>query len=160
MPAVATVRLVTASLLIGGLFVLCETADGMPAFAREYGVSCNVCHAAYPRLNDFGQRFAGNMNYRMANWRDHTVPAGDDMLALPKTLPLAARAQAFVQARDAESIDPVTGDAPIRMSGYSPDLVRALIEAGAEMDRIQSSGVTALVDFVNGGGSLVTGDGF
>ena len=60
----------------------------MPAFAREYGVSCNVCHAAYPRLNDFGNRFAGDMNYRLANWREHTVETGDEMLALPKTLPL------------------------------------------------------------------------
>jgi hypothetical protein len=50
------------------------------------------------------------MNYRMANWRDHTVPTGDDTLALPRTLPLAARAQAFVQARDAESIDPISGE--------------------------------------------------
>jgi ankyrin repeat protein len=49
---------------------------------------------------------------------------------------------------DPNAVDPVTGDAPIRMSGYSPDLVRALIEAGAEMDRIQPNGVTALVDFV------------
>ena len=131
MPAVATIRLVTASLLIGGLFLLCETADGMPAFAREYGVSCNVCHAAYPRLNDFGERFAGDMNFRMANWRDHTVPAGDDMLALPKTLPLAARAQAFVQARDAESIDPVTGEvtADSSLDFQAPYLLKLLSSA-------------------------------
>jgi len=74
--------------LIAGFFTLCDRADAMPAFAREYGVSCNVCHAAYPRLNDFGNRFAGDMNYRLANWREHTVETGDEMLALPKSLPL------------------------------------------------------------------------
>jgi len=49
---------------------------------------------------------------------------------------------------DPDAVDPITGNTPIRESGDSPDLVRALVEAGAEMDRIQSNGVTALVDFV------------
>jgi hypothetical protein len=51
---------------------------------------------------------------------------------------------------DPNAIDPITGDTPIRESGDSPELVRALVEAGADMDRIQSNGVTALVDFVAG----------
>jgi hypothetical protein len=46
------------------------------------------------------------------------------------------------------AVNPITGDTPIRKSGDSLDLVRALVEAGADMDRIQSNGVTALVDFV------------
>lgn len=49
---------------------------------------------------------------------------------------------------DPNAVDPVTGDTPIRGAGDSPELVQALVEAGAEMDRIQSNGVTALVDFV------------
>ena len=93
-----------ASCLLVASVTVPEPAGAMPAFARQYGVSCNVCHAAYPRLNDFGNRFAGEMNYRMANWRDHTVATGDEMLALPKKFPLAARGQAF--AADA------SGDAP------------------------------------------------
>jgi len=51
---------------------------------------------------------------------------------------------------DPNAVDPITGDTPIRQSGDSPELVRALVEAGADMDRIQSNGVTALVDFVAG----------
>ena len=132
MPGIATIRLVvSASILIPGFFMFCDTADAMPAFAREYGVSCNVCHAAYPRLNDFGDRFAGDMNYRMANWRDHTVPTGDDTLALPRTLPLAARAQAFVQARDAESIDPISGEvtADSSLDFQAPYLLKLLSSA-------------------------------
>jgi hypothetical protein len=51
---------------------------------------------------------------------------------------------------DPNAVDPITGDTPIRQSGDSPELVRALVEAGADMDRIQSNGVTAIVDFVAG----------
>jgi ankyrin repeat protein len=49
---------------------------------------------------------------------------------------------------DPNAVNPITGDTPIRNSGDSPDLVRALMEAGADVDRIQANGVTALVDFV------------
>jgi ankyrin repeat protein len=49
---------------------------------------------------------------------------------------------------DPNAVDPITGNTPIRESGDSPDLVRALVEAGAEVNRVQSNGVTALVDFV------------
>jgi len=36
------------------------TAQAIPAFARKYEVSCNVCHTRQPRLNTFGQRFLEN----------------------------------------------------------------------------------------------------
>ncbi len=49
---------------------------------------------------------------------------------------------------DPNAVDPITGDTPIRVSGDSLDLVRVLVEAGADVERIQSNGVTALVDFV------------
>jgi hypothetical protein len=86
-----------------------NTAQSMPAFARQYNVSCVVCHDAFPRLNAFGEQFAA-MNYRMPNWRETMVDVGDTQLALPKSLPLAIRAQAFVQGRDeGADIDVVTG---------------------------------------------------
>ena len=132
MPGIAATRIAAfASLLIAGFFTLCDRADAMPAFAREYGVSCNVCHAAYPRLNDFGNRFAGDMNYRLANWRDQTVETGDETLALAKALPLAARMQGFVQARDAESVDPVSGEvaADSSLDFQAPYLLKLLSSA-------------------------------
>jgi hypothetical protein len=132
MPGIAATRLTAVtSFLFVGFFMLSETADAMPAFAREYGVSCNVCHAAYPRLNDFGERFAGDMNFRMANWRDHTVETGDETLALAKALPLAARMQGFVQARDSESVDPVTGEveADSSLDFQAPYLLKLLSSA-------------------------------
>jgi hypothetical protein len=132
MPGIAVTRFATfASLLIAAIFTFANTASAMPAFARDYGVSCNVCHAAYPRLNDFGQRFSGDMNFRMANWRDHTVQTGDETLALAKALPLAARMQGFVQARDAESVDPVSGEvvADSSLDFQAPYLIKLLSSA-------------------------------
>ena len=38
-------------------FLLPE-ANAIPAFARKYGVPCNVCHVpGFPKLNDFGNQF-------------------------------------------------------------------------------------------------------
>jgi hypothetical protein len=132
MPGSSALRFTSVvSILILALSAVYSTAEAMPAFAREYGISCNVCHAAYPRLNDFGNRFAGDMNYRLANWREHTVETGDEMLALPRTLPLAARMQGFVQARDAESIDPVSGEvaADSSLDFQAPYLLKLLSSA-------------------------------
>jgi hypothetical protein len=36
------------------------TALSIPAFAREYAYNCNICHVAFPKLNDFGERFRDN----------------------------------------------------------------------------------------------------
>jgi hypothetical protein len=55
--------LVVCLLGLIGLFtyeisVLLPEADAIPAFARKYGVSCNVCHVpGFPKLNDFGNQF-------------------------------------------------------------------------------------------------------
>lgn len=42
------------------LLVLPETSHSVPAFARKYGFNCNMCHVAFTKLNDFGQRFRDN----------------------------------------------------------------------------------------------------
>lgn len=84
-------------------------SDAMPGFARQYEMSCNVCHSAVPRVNAFGESFRDDLNMRLPNWKEKTVSGGDDLLALPRSLPLGIRAQAFVQGRDGEDIDPLTG---------------------------------------------------
>ena len=53
----------TLTTLFGILFallVLSQTALAIPAFARKYGFNCNMCHVAFPKLNDWGQRFRDN----------------------------------------------------------------------------------------------------
>jgi len=42
------------------LLILSQTALAIPAFARTHGFNCNMCHVAFPKLNDFGQRFRDN----------------------------------------------------------------------------------------------------
>lgn len=41
-------------------FFMPDRAHALPAFARKYGFTCTMCHTAYPKLNDFGQRFRDN----------------------------------------------------------------------------------------------------
>jgi len=76
-----------------------QLASANPVFARQYGMSCITCHAAFPRLNSFGQQFVKD-NIRLPNWREQTaVDTGDEQLVLPKFPPLAIRTQAYYQVR-------------------------------------------------------------
>ena len=75
------------------------SAGEIPAFARRYRVSCNLCHTAVPKLSAFGAQFAGN-GFRMASAeppRD-TIDTGDDLLNLYRDLPLAIRLDAYANA--------------------------------------------------------------
>lgn len=72
-------------------------AQAIPAFARRYQISCQVCHSpAMPRLKDFGDEFAGN-GFRMTEYESprYFIPAGDDKLSLFRELPLAIRIDGF-----------------------------------------------------------------
>jgi hypothetical protein len=42
------------------LLALSQAALAIPAFARKHGFNCNMCHVAFPKLNDWGQRFRDN----------------------------------------------------------------------------------------------------
>jgi hypothetical protein len=54
-------RTLTATLTaVFALLLLSQTALAIPAFARKYGFNCNMCHVAFPKLNDWGQRFRDN----------------------------------------------------------------------------------------------------
>jgi len=126
------IRGIAASLLIGlaGFLLFPASASAIPAFARQYGISCSTCHAAFPRLNSFGKTFVEN-NYRLENWKEGTLQTGDDMLALPKSVPLALRVQAYVQSHQAYDMDPVTGTANNKASWdfQSPYLIKLLSSA-------------------------------
>lgn len=73
-------------------------AGAIPAFARKYKVSCQLCHHPFPTLTAFGESFAGN-GYRMAATEDvrDTVATGDELLALLKDFPLAVRLDMYAQ---------------------------------------------------------------
>lgn len=114
-------------LLLAALFA--PAAQAMPAFARQYELSCSTCHVAFPRLNAFGESFRDQMNLRMPDWRPKTtLPIADEQLALPKTLPLAVRMQAFAQSRSGEEVDVATGPTGNRANFdfQSPYLIKLL----------------------------------
>ena len=116
-------------LLILFVLMIPTKSEAMPVFARKYNMSCVACHAAFPRLNEFGEQFVSD-NYRLPNWKDTTVDTGDDMLALPDSVPLALRTQAFVQAREAETVDIDTGETISADTDFqAPYLIKLLSSA-------------------------------
>lgn len=86
-------------LVLAVLLLLPAEASAIPVFARRYKVSCQLCHNPVPALTDFGEQFAAN-GFRMSPTegpRD-TLATGDDLLWLPRELPLAFRLDAYAQA--------------------------------------------------------------
>lgn len=74
-----------------------KNIKAIPAFARKYQISCQVCHSpAFPRLKGFGDQFAGN-GFKMTEYKSprYFVKTGDDRLSLLRELPLAVRIDGF-----------------------------------------------------------------
>ena len=76
-----------------------QDAMAIPAFARKYRFSCNVCHSPVPKLKPFGEEFAGN-GYRLPGKepRRFFLNVGDENLALMRELPIAIRFDAFLSS--------------------------------------------------------------
>jgi len=96
-------------ILIGVLVYLTiapPETDAIPAFARRYKMSCSTCHAPFPRLKPYGEEFAGNGFYipEEEKERDY-VTAGDPLLWLNKTFPVAVRLEAFGVYNDASDVE-------------------------------------------------------
>ncbi len=75
-----------------------QDAGSIPAFARKYQISCQVCHSpAMPRLKPFGDDFAGN-GFRLTEYESprYFIKTGDDRLSLFRELPVAIRMDGFV----------------------------------------------------------------
>ena len=71
-------------------------SEAIPAFARRYKVSCTTCHAPMPKLKAYGDEFAGNgfVIPEDEKERDY-ISAGDSLLWLNRTFPVAARFDAY-----------------------------------------------------------------
>jgi hypothetical protein len=77
-----------------------EKCLSIPAFARKYQISCQVCHSpAIPRLKGFGEEFANN-GFRMTKYESprYFIETGDDRLSLFRELPLAVRFDGHILA--------------------------------------------------------------
>ncbi|MGQ0639812.1 MAG: hypothetical protein ACT4P6_03430 [Gemmatimonadaceae bacterium] len=83
----------------------------IPAFARKYGISCQVCHAPVPRLTAAGEAFAGNgFEFQVGEEPRDTVATGDPLLRLQRTLPLAVRFDAYAQVLSNAKAGQVSND--------------------------------------------------
>ncbi len=83
-----------------------DHAGAIPAFARRYKISCNTCHAPFPKLKPYGDEFAGNGFIIIEDEKERDyVTAGDELLWLNKELPIGVRFDAYAlydQDRDVE----------------------------------------------------------
>jgi hypothetical protein len=77
------------------LLALAQSALAIPAFARKHGFNCNMCHAGFPKLNDWGQRFRDN---------GYQVPGqqGKEKSVFEAGIPLAIRTTAGYSLYDGE----------------------------------------------------------
>ncbi|MHC1704250.1 MAG: hypothetical protein AB9846_10110 [Tenuifilaceae bacterium] len=86
------------SIVIFLLIVLSGSySKAIPAFARKYQISCQVCHSpAMPRLKGFGEEFASN-GFKLEGYESPRffIQTGDDRLSLFRELPLAIRFDGF-----------------------------------------------------------------
>lgn len=92
-------RLIFLTLIVAvGMALLCEAALAIPAFARKYNMSCNVCHSPFPKLKPFGEEFAGN-GFTMKDKEPprFTLDTGDELLLLMREVPLAVRLEGYVR---------------------------------------------------------------
>jgi len=81
------------ALLISLILVIpSQTGKAIPAFARKYQISCQVCHSPVARLKPFGEDFARD-GYRMTKYESprYFIQVGDDKLSLLRELPVAVR---------------------------------------------------------------------
>ncbi len=95
------------TLIILTLFVfvsMIDSAMAIPAFARKYAMSCQTCHAPFPKLKPYGDEFAGN-GFVVADKETprYYVPTGDDQLSLLREIPFALRLEAYATYNNLKS---------------------------------------------------------
>lgn len=78
------------------VFVIASETNAIPAFARKYNMSCNVCHSPFPKLKPFGEEFVAN-GFQLPGKEParYFKKTGDDLLYLMKELPLALRFELY-----------------------------------------------------------------
>jgi len=99
MTRIVNIKVSTAILLLL-LFIPVKEISSIPAFARKYQISCQVCHSpVIPRLKGFGEEFASN-GFRLTTYESprYFIPTGDDRLSLFREVPIAFRIDGFAMA--------------------------------------------------------------
>ncbi len=90
--------------LIAGFYA---DSSAIPAFARKYNMSCNVCHSPFPKLKPYGGDFAANgfqlPDKEPARFFKNT---GDELLTLMREIPVALRFELYGQYENARDVNP------------------------------------------------------
>jgi len=108
--------------------VTSRTCYAIPAFARKYQISCQVCHSpAMPRLKPFGDDFAGE-GFRMTEYESprYFINTGDDKLSLFRELPLAIRLDGFASYNFNKS----------KMADFAAPFVIKILSGGEISDKL------------------------
>lgn len=93
----SNLRFPAAALMLSIILLIpIRSVNAIPAFARKYQISCQVCHSPMARLKPFGEEFAGN-GFRMKEFESprYFIQTGDDKLSLHRELPVAIRLDGF-----------------------------------------------------------------
>lgn len=88
-------------------YCLINEAVAIPAFARKYNMSCNVCHSPFPKLKPYGEDFAAN-GFQLPDKEParYFKKTGDDLLMLMRELPFALRFELFGQYENSRDVNP------------------------------------------------------
>lgn len=80
-------------ILVITLFVaISYESFAIPAFARQYRLSCQTCHAPAPRLKPYGDEFAGNgFKFKETEAPRYFLETGDPKLSLMREFPIGFR---------------------------------------------------------------------
>jgi hypothetical protein len=115
-------KLVTTVFIV--MIIALNDVIAIPAFARNYKMSCQTCHSPIPRLKAFGDEFAGN-GFTMPEMESsrYFVDTGDDQLSLIRDFPIAIRLDMHAVVK--------TDDASNGLDFQSPYLVKLL--SGGEL---------------------------
>lgn len=91
-------------LILISFVLLSENSFAIPAFARKYNMSCQTCHAPFPKLKPYGDEFAGN-GFVLSDKEAprYFIDTGDDQLSLIRELPFALRLEGYVTYNNKKS---------------------------------------------------------
>jgi hypothetical protein len=87
-------RVVTLQVVVCSLVLTATSAEAVPAFARQTGMSCAQCHTVFPELTPFGRQFKAN-GYVLSTTKQ-VSEGGDEgkrtVLEFPANVPLGLMA--------------------------------------------------------------------
>lgn len=99
-------KLISLFILLTIVFITAD-AGAIPAFARKYNMSCNVCHTVFPKLKPYGEDFAAN-GFQLPDKEPSRFfkKTGDDLLMLMRELPIALRLELYGQYESTRDFNP------------------------------------------------------